>query len=189
MTTEIYFIRHAESPFVHGQEKERGLSEDGKKKSEAVAEALQHVSFSCIASSSYQRAVDTVYPLAQLKQMAVQPFEELVERPIKGLDYKMEWSQLEQAIKRSFEDIDYCLEGGESTKSAQARAIPTIEKLLLEHAGKAIALGTHGNIMTIILKHYDETIGYEFWENSCMPDIYKASFEGNRLMELSRVNY
>ncbi|MDA3885087.1 MAG: histidine phosphatase family protein [Candidatus Delongbacteria bacterium] len=190
MLTELYFIRHGESPFVYGKEKERGLSEDGLKKSQKIADALCEVEFSCIVSSSYKRAIDTVLPLAKQNNMIVETFDELVERPIKGLDYQMEWSKLEEGIKLSFTDVDYSLPGGESTKGAQLRSIPVIENLLFTHYGKAIAIGTHGNIMTIILNYYDSTTyGYEFWKSTSKPDIYKASFDGNTLKGLTRVDF
>lgn len=43
--TTIYFIRHAESPFIFGAERERPLSEKGYKDSIEVAAKLTEVHF------------------------------------------------------------------------------------------------------------------------------------------------
>jgi 2,3-bisphosphoglycerate-dependent phosphoglycerate mutase len=61
---------------------------------------------------------------------------------------------------------------GETTRQAQERAIPIILKLLSDYEGKKIVIGTHGNIMTIILKYFDTNYGFEFWKQTSKPDIY-----------------
>jgi 2,3-bisphosphoglycerate-dependent phosphoglycerate mutase len=186
MKTYVYFVRHAVSPFVYGNERARGLSEEGKQAALKVADRLVNEGINIIASSSYTRAIETVQPLADLLNMSIIEFEELRERPIKGLDYKLAEDELLAGIELSFQDIDYCLKGGETTREAQNRAIPVIEKLLNEYAGQKIAIGTHGNIMAIILKYYDNSYGYAFWQQATKPDIYKLTFEGQKLNKVER---
>ena len=89
MKTTIYKIRHAESPFIFGKEKTRGLSEKGLADSIKIADIFKDVEVDCIVSSSYIRAIQTVKCLAEQKGLSIIEFEELRERPIKGLDYKM----------------------------------------------------------------------------------------------------
>jgi 2,3-bisphosphoglycerate-dependent phosphoglycerate mutase len=187
MKTTIYMVRHAESPFVFGQERSRGLSEEGLEDAKRVAELLDNVDIHFIASSAYARAIQTVRYLADRKNLHIIEYEELRERPIKGLDYKAPWEELLEAIRISFIDLDFALEGGESTRKAQNRAIPIIEKLLMEHHGKNIVIGTHGNIMTIIMNYYDKNYGFEFWNSTSKPDIYKMTFSDNRLERIDRV--
>lgn len=187
MQTTIYMIRHAESPFVFGEEKTRGLSKEGLEKSKKVAEIFEDIDVDLIASSSYRRAIQTVEYLANKKDLPIIKFEELRERPIKGLDYKLPWDELVKAIEKSFADIDYSLRGGESTRKAQERSIPIMEKLLDEFKGKSIVIGTHGNIMTIIMNYYDKEYGFNFWNSTSMPDIYKLSFVSNELKNVERL--
>ncbi|MGL1893639.1 MAG: histidine phosphatase family protein [Spirochaetaceae bacterium] len=174
--THIYFIRHAESKFIFDKEKERGLTLDGIRKSDMLVEKLQHINFAAIISSSYKRAIETVHPLSIKLDLNIDTYDELIERGIKGSDIKVEWEEINNAIKKSFDDIDYCLEGGETTREAQSRAIPLLKNLLDQYKGKSIAIGTHGNILTIILKYFDDSYGYNFWKKSKKPDIYKVSF-------------
>ncbi len=187
MKTTIYMVRHAESPFIFGQEKARGLSEEGLADSRKIADIFEDIEISCIVSSSYRRAILTVQYLADKKGLSIIEFEELRERLIKGLDYKAPWEELLGAIEKSFIDIDFSLEGGESTRKAKQRAIHIIEKLLCGYKGKNIVIGTHGNIMTIIMNYYNKGYGFDFWKSTSKPDIYKMTFESNELMNIERL--
>jgi 2,3-bisphosphoglycerate-dependent phosphoglycerate mutase len=187
MFTTIYFVRHALSPFSIDSERERELSEQGRADARIVADILRHEPIDVIVSSSYRRAAATVEPLAALLQKPITLYEELAERAIASLKITISEDVLLEAIKRSFEDIDYCMTDGETTREAQSRSIPVIEKLLTEHAGQGIAIGTHGNIMTIILNYYDSKIGYDFWTRTSKPDIYKATFKGLEYLGIERL--
>jgi 2,3-bisphosphoglycerate-dependent phosphoglycerate mutase len=186
-TTHIYMIRHAESPYVHGEESTRGLSEAGHEAVRTINEIMRPEQVDAVVSSSYARAVLTVQGVADERGLTVIPFEELRERAIKGLGYQSAWEELESAIKQSFINKDYALPGGESTRQAQERAIPVIRKLLREYAGRKVAIGTHGNIMTIIMNYFDESYGYDFWNSTSKPDIYRLDFDGERLVGVQRM--
>lgn len=187
MNTIIYMVRHAESPFEFGQERTRGLSVEGVAEARRVAKVLADVDIHYMASSSYTRAKQTIQYLADHKSLEIVEFEELVERPIKGLDSKASWDVLYEAIRRSFIDKDYALEGGETTLQAQQRSIPIIEKMLEEHQGENIVIGTHGNIMTIIMNYFNDKYGFEFWDTTSKPDIYKLTFDQNQLKYVERI--
>lgn len=187
MKTTIYMVRHAESPYLLGEERTRGLSKEGFAAADVVADLLEDVQIDYFASSAYTRAIQTVQVAADRRGAHIEAYEELIERPIKGLDYEMSWEEIEVAIKRSFADSEYALEGGESTGAAQARAIPVIEQLLEQYRGQSIAIGTHGNIMTIIMSYYDKGVDYDFWASTSKPDIYKLTFAENQLESTERV--
>ncbi|WP_169088212.1 histidine phosphatase family protein [Paenibacillus sp. PL91] len=187
MKTTIYMVRHAESAYEFGQERTRGLSTEGFAAAKRVADFFADVDVHYMASSPYTRAVQTIQYIAEQKGLDIVEYEELIERPIKGLDYKAPWDVLYEAIRASFVDKDYALADGESTRKAQQRAIPIIEKLLEEHHGENIVIGTHGNIMTIIMNYYDEKYGFEFWDTTSKPDIYKMTFRSKQLEQVERV--
>lgn len=187
MKTIIYMVRHAESPFKFGQERTRGLSEEGFLAAKRVGEIFTDIDIHYIASSPYVRAKQTIQYIAEQKELDINEYEELVERPIKGLDYQARWDELLVAIRKSFVDKDFALAGGESTRHAQERSIPIIEKFLKEEQGKSIVIGTHGNIMTIIMNYYDEKYGFDFWHAMSKPDIHKLTFEQKKLANVERV--
>ncbi|MCU6713006.1 histidine phosphatase family protein [Paenibacillus sp. J5C_2022] len=187
METNIIMVRHAESPFVFGEERTRGLSEDGKAASMKVADILDGMDIHFVCSSPYARAIQTVRHVADRRKLPIIAYEQLRERAIKGLDYKAPWEELLAAIERSFTDIQYALDGGESTWSARQRAIPVIQQLLQEHEGGNIVIGTHGNIMAVIMQYFHEDYGYAFWNRTSKPDIYRLTFQHGELQGVERM--
>ncbi|WP_409346696.1 histidine phosphatase family protein [Paenibacillus sp. MBLB4367] len=187
MKTYVYFVRHAVSPFALHDERARGLSGEGAADAHHAAGLLASEGINVVVSSSYTRAVDTVRPLAELLQTEIVEFEELRERPIASLRYAISEDELTAAIGRSFEDIDFCMAEGETTREAQDRAIPVFKRLLEQYRGQKIAVGTHGNIMTIILQYFDGRYGFEFWKQTSKPDIYKLQFDGDVLENVERL--
>ncbi|KRE47445.1 histidine phosphatase family protein [Paenibacillus sp. Soil724D2] len=189
MKTSIYFIRHGLAPFSIEHERAGGssLSEQGKLDAMRVAEILSNEDIDVIVSSSYFRAIETVSPLAELLKKEIIPYIELTERPIASLNYAVSEEELLIAIEQSFVDIDFCMPEGETTRQAQERAIPLIKKLLSNFEGKKIAIGTHGNIMTIILNYFDSNYGFEFWKKTTKPDIYRLEFEEKELKLVKRL--
>lgn len=187
METTIYMIRHAESPFLFGQERTRGLSEKGKLDAQKVTELMAEKPIDLIVSSPYIRAIQTVQGLADLKHLPIKEYEGLRGRAVKGPEYNISEQRFWEEAKKSFEDQDYCMPGGESIKQAQERAVPIIKHLIKEYQGKRIVVGTHGNIMTIIMNDFDDRYGYDFWKNTSKPDIYKLIFNGGQLTEVKRM--
>ncbi|MDU0200797.1 histidine phosphatase family protein [Paenibacillus sp. MAH-36] len=189
MATHIYFVRHGIAPFSLELERAGGasLSEQGKADAKRVAELLGNEKIDAIISSSYHRAKETVTPLAELLKKEIIQYDELIERPIASLTYPIPDEQLLLGIEKSFTDIDFCMPEGETTRQAQERAIPIIMKLLSDYQGKKIVIGTHGNIMTIILKYFDSNYGFEFWKQTSKPDIYKLEFNEKELRSVARL--
>jgi 2,3-bisphosphoglycerate-dependent phosphoglycerate mutase len=189
MTTYVYFVRHGIAPFSLERESTGGasLSEQGKSDAERVAELLRNEKIDVIVSSTYNRAKETVTPLAELLQKEITQYEELIERPIASLNYPVSDEQLLIGIEKSFTDIDFCMPEGETTRQAQERAIPIILKLLSDYEGKKIVIGTHGNIMTIILNYFDSNYGFEFWKQTSKPDVYKLEFDEEKLNDVERL--
>ena len=76
----------------------------------------------------------------------------------------------------SFTNIDIAFSGGESTKQATDRALSLIQDVLqLNHT--TTLLVTHGNLLTLILKHFDHTIGFNEWRTLTNPDIYEITID------------
>ena len=75
-----------------------------------------------IVSSPYKRAIQTIEEIATNKDIEIIVYEELRERQLKGA-FKLTEDEIYQAIKTSFEDIDFHLTDGESIRDVQNRAI------------------------------------------------------------------
>lgn len=186
LETNIFMVRHAESPFLFGRERTRGLSVEGAMEALKVAEILAAEKVDVVVSSPFERAIKSVEPIAAARNLKIELFEELRERMIKG-DYQLPWEEIERAIEQSYMDKNYCLPDGETTKQAAERSVPIIKRIMKNYEGKNIVVGTHGNIMTIIMNDFDERYGFEFWKSTSKPDIYKLCFLNGQLKEVSRL--
>jgi 2,3-bisphosphoglycerate-dependent phosphoglycerate mutase len=142
---------------------------------------LQQEQIDVFVSSPYERAIQTIKAAAGNSEMI--QYEDLRERSIGN---SREHS-FRESKRMAYEDFDHSFPEGESSRSAQQRAVATFLQLLVRHEGQKIAIGTHGDIMTLMMNHFDPAYHFEFWESTSMPDIYKLEFEGTRLIEVTRV--
>lgn len=184
--TVLYFVRHAQSVYVEGSERTRGLTDQGRLDAERVKDVLAGEQPELFVSSPYQRAVDTILPLAQACGRPIRLEEDLRERTLSGMEIGKE--RFFDAKRTVFEQQDFAYPGGESSNEARRRAIPVIEGLLVEHKGKRIVIGTHGDIMTLMMQTYDPSCDFEFWKGTTMPDIYRLEYdERNELVDMRRL--
>lgn len=183
MNTIIYMVRHAESPYNEGTERTRGLTTKGKGDVEKVTKILNEEGIDVIISSPYSRAILSLEGLAQNLGLEITTFEDLRER------YFAEEiiDDLMSVIREKFYDFNYSLPGGESNSDCQNRSILVINSILNEHAGKKIAIGTHGLVMTLMMNYFDSNYGLDFLNQLKKPDIYKLSFEDRELKEVIRL--
>lgn len=185
-STVLYFVRHAESRYVEGQERERGLTEQGHQDAGTVANLLHGEQIQRFYSSPYRRAVDTIQILADQSGGIVVTEEDLRERQLSSSDVKHE--NFREAKLRLYRDPTYAYPGGESGEQARSRAVAVIEQILSKHAGQKVVIGTHGDVMTLIFQHYNSSYGYDFWESTTMPDIYTLEFDGRcKLVQVTRL--
>ena len=80
-------------------------------------------------------------------------------------------------VKRSFEDRDYKLKGGEPLNQTCERAMRGLTKIS-EAGYERPAVAAHGNLIAAVLGAADPRIGYDAWESMKNPHIYKLHFEG-----------
>lgn len=182
MVTSVYFVRHAHSTYT-SDELNRPLSQQGIEGADKVTKLLSKENITDVISSPYKRAVQTVEGIAKLCGLEVITEEAFKERKLadKSVD------NFEEAVVKAWEDLNFALPGGETGYYAQERGVQALERLLKEYRGRNIVIGTHGNIMVLIMNYYDSKFNYEFWCDLNMPDIYKLSFEDGNLIEVQRL--
>ena len=64
MKTTLFMIRHAQSPFIFGQERTRKLSEQGELDANKITEQLKQEKIDVMVSSPYTRAIQTIEGIA-----------------------------------------------------------------------------------------------------------------------------
>lgn len=182
LTTNLYLVRHAHSIYS-ADELNRPLSEHGKVDALKVTEILENENINVLISSPYKRAIQTIDGLAAIYGVDIVIEEDFRERllsegPVDDFD---------RAIAKVWSDYSFSWEGGESNIVAQNRGVRALEQVLERYDGENIAIGTHGNIMVLIMNYYDKKFDFTFWKQLDMPDIYKLSFDSLRLIEVNRM--
>lgn len=180
--TTVYFVRHAHSTYSL-DDYNRPLSSEGLLEAGKLGEIFNLRTIHHIYSSPYCRAIETVQPIAQLKNLPIIEEEHLKERVLSSTSV----SDFQKAIESVWENPHLALEGGESNIEAQQRVIPFIQELIRKHENENIVIGTHGNILTLLLNYFDPKYGLEFWNSLKMPDIIVTSWKDNRLIEVRRL--
>jgi len=182
MITNIYFVRHANSTYTPDELK-RPLSERGLKDAEQVTKLLSEENITHVISSPYKRAIQTVEGIANLLGLNMSIDGGFIERKLADSSV----DNFDEVILKYWKDFDFSLQGGETGYLAQDRGVKSLENTLDKYHGGNIVIGTHGNIMVLIMNYYDKKYNYDFWCNLNMPDIYKLSFENRKLTGVKRI--
>lgn len=182
----MLLVRHAESSVHLGEERTRGLTAQGLEDVRRLTAGLRQTHIDAVISSPYARAVLTVQGIADDRGLPVLAVEEWRERRLHGEDVSLPKEAFLAAIGRSFADPDEALPGGESLREAQARGLLALRELLREYRGGTIAVGTHGNLMVMLLRAFDARYDYAFWQRLSMPDVYRLTFGEDKLMGVER---
>ena len=144
--TNLYFVRHAHSTYTP-DELNRPLSERGFTDATQVTKLLKTEEIDIVVSSPYKRAVQTVEGIAKQIKIEVEIIEGFKERILTTVPAE----DFTQTISKVWEDFNFSWEGGESNIVAQKRGIETTYNLLEEYKDKNVVIGTHGNIMVLIM--------------------------------------
>jgi 2,3-bisphosphoglycerate-dependent phosphoglycerate mutase len=182
MITNIYFIRHANSTYTP-EELKRPLSERGLKDANQVTKLLSKENITHVMSSPYKRSIQTVEGIANLFGLNISIDDGFRERKLADSCV----DNFDEVILKYWEDFEFSLPGGETGYFAQDRGVKSLENTLDKYDGGNVVIGTHGNIMVLIMNYYDKKYNYDFWCNLNMPDIYKLSFENGKLAKAKRI--
>lgn len=180
--TTIYFVRHAHSIYSE-DERGRPLSEKGSSDAKQVAKRMEKEAIDIVLSSPYKRAIQTIEGIAEYFQTDIKLISEFRERKLA----KGSISDFNTAIEKVWREETFFWDGGESNITAQQRGVQALFQILKQYENKKIVIGTHGNIMVLIMNYFSKDYDYSFWKNLKMPDIYKLIFKGNQLITVQRI--
>jgi 2,3-bisphosphoglycerate-dependent phosphoglycerate mutase len=162
----FYLVRHAHAEWT--PDENRPLSARGQADAERVADVLGGVPITAIYSSPARRARETVAPLAARLGLPIQPVPDLRERELchGAVD------DFFGAVKATWSDPSFAYPGGESNAAAQRRGVAVVRRLQKRHPDEHVVLATHGNLLALVLQHFDPRVDFAFWKSLTMPDIY-----------------
>jgi 2,3-bisphosphoglycerate-dependent phosphoglycerate mutase len=164
----LYIVRHAKA---EGQPPEAKLTELGERQAESLVSFFEGREINAVYSSPFLRAVKTIEPLAEKRGLPIMQDERLAERILSGMALD-DWIA---HLQKSFNDFDYVLDGGESNRAASERASSFIQDILNNGPENIVAV-SHGNLATLLLKHFDDRFGYKELMELSNPDVYHINF-------------
>lgn len=170
--TQIYWVRHCKA---EGQPPEAPLTDLGRQQADLLADFLCDRGIRRVVASPFVRARDSVVPLAQRLGLMVGVDARLAERNLG--DAGPDWDVVLPNFKRTFDDLDLVFPGGESSRVAMDRAIAAVTDAL--KGDVPVVMASHGNLTTLMLRHYDSSYGFEAWQALRNPDVFLLMFDGD----------
>ncbi|NLV90774.1 MAG: histidine phosphatase family protein [Firmicutes bacterium] len=166
---KLYLIRHCQAT---GQEPDSLLTKQGMVQADMLAKFLLDKGITRIVSSPFARAVESIRPLATKLSLDIELNDDLAERKLAGVVLEDWYSEL----RRSFDDFDVRLPGGESNSEAMMRGKAALDHIL-GYPDSNIAVVTHGNLLVLLLRLFDEVYGFENWAALSNPDVFEVTIE------------
>ena len=177
---DVLLVRHAE-PIPVGSEgvadDDRPLTEAGRAAAAELASGLDQYQITAIYSSPYARSLETVSPIARRRGLDVQLLADLRERRLSP-EPMDDWRA---ALQQAWTDADFALPGGETSRAAQRRAVGILDLLRSRHPdGGRLVLGSHGNLISLILQALEPAVDFEFHMAMPTPAVYRLTHDGLR---------
>lgn len=185
-TTTLFFIRHGEPDLTVHDDQLRPLTAKGTADCELVTAFLKDKQIEVALSSPYKRTVDTILPFVNRAGLQVEIIEDFRERKVDDV-----WIEDFNAFARKqWADFSYKLANGECLLEVQQRNIKALEKVLTQHQGKNIVVGTHGTALSTIINYYDQSYGYEDFQliARVFPWIVKMEFDDQTCIGIEKIN-
>lgn len=172
--TRVYFVRHAQSDWRSGTDRERGLTSEGAADAKAVYPFLADKKVDAFYCSPYRRSIDTIREAADRCGQPIQTDERLREREAAP------GGNCRELFEKRWGDFDWHEPGGESLRSVQERNIAALTEILMQNRDKTIVTGTHGTALSTIINYYDPAWRLEEFLRviDWMPFIIELDFDG-----------
>ena len=174
----IVLVRHATAT---GQDANAALTVEGQRQAQRLADLLLQFQIQRVISSPFVRATESVGPFCRRAALRLETDARLVERVLSARNLP-DWRE---HLRRSFDDLDYRLEDGESSRTAQARGTSAVRAALA--SGERCVLVTHGNLLALILRSLDATVGFDVWSRLSNPDAFVLHVDDDGPKGFSRV--
>ena len=168
---KIYIVRHCRA---EGQAYNAPLTETGFKQAAELDTFFNEIHVERIISSPYKRAVQSIKPLSERLNVDIELNGQLKERVL-STEPLSDWFE---KLRTTFENPEIKFAGGESSIEAVNRIIEVVEDVLNSELENTVIV-THGNVMALLLNHYNKQFGFNEWANLGNPDVYLLNANSN----------
>lgn len=173
----LYLVRHANpqiDPNVAA--KQWQLSESGIERAERLAKHLEGRRIEAVISSTEPKAIQTSQILAAQLKLNVKRAEGLQEheRPFIPGTFSSP-DEFREMVKEFFASPGKLVFGAETADECYHRFNRAILEVIKHHAGKTIAVVSHGTVLSLLLSRYNRREPYPFWRALGMPTCITVS--------------
>ena len=158
----LYVVRHCEA---EEQSPHAKLTTEGERQTKELVRFFERHKVDQVISSPFVRALETAWPIADSQALRVEQDSRLSERILSSRDFEDWLVKLED----SFLDVHVKYEGGESSIEAMTRLCNVVDGL---PEGSRTVLVTHGNLMALLMRCFDDRFGFEEWQALTNPDVF-----------------
>jgi len=158
----LYLIRHAHTQRTALPVETWPLSDLGRQQAQRLAELPFWQNVEMICASVEPKALQTAQIVAERRDFPVEPVFDLRElrRPGGPVD------DYESAVRQAFNNPTTSVNGWEPAGEAQTRIVTAIERLLMLHESKTLAVVSHGLALTLYLAYLtDISPSLELWQS------------------------
>src|SRR5262249_49635601 len=132
--------------------------------------------------SSYRRAQETIAPFAARAGLRVELEPRFVERRLSPAPID-DWRDV---VRRSFDEPDFAVPGGESGRATLARGWAALEEGL--GAGHTLPVSvSHGPLISLLLSRLDPRFGFDGWQSLRNPDVLEVERAANGRLAFQRL--
>ncbi|WP_274365304.1 histidine phosphatase family protein [Paenibacillus thermotolerans] len=173
MKTTVYLTRHGETVWNREKRlqghKDSPLTNLGRWQARWLGEALEHVEFGAVYSSSSNRAMETAGLIAGRRSIRIVPSDELREINMGSWEGRI-GSELETEFKDnyfSFWNTPHVYEpvyGGESFYELERRVIPYLHSIIEQHAGDTVLIVTHAAVLKTMMSYFERRPLQKLWD-------------------------
>lgn len=128
-----------------------------------------------VISSPFTRALHTIEPFIRKNNIPFKIDYRLSERLLSNEDFP-DWLE---KLKETYVDKDLKFTGGESSNEATHRISELVEELKLSNH-MSVVIVTHGNIMSLLLNHFQPHFGFDEWKQLSNPDVFEIEFNNKQ---------
>ena len=169
---KLYIIRHCEA---NGQAPNASLTLAGREASGRLANFLSGLNIELVISSPFTRAVQTIQSFVLHNNIPFKLDDRLKERVLSSEDLP-DWYE---KLQLTYIDKDLNFTGGESSNEATKRIHEVVEELK-QSAHMSVVIVTHGNIMSLLLNHFQPHFGFDEWKQLSNPDVFEIEFSNEQ---------
>ena len=151
-------------------EAEFPLSDLGRQQALDLVPVLTELGVDALASSPYQRAIDTLRPYAGAAGLEIAVDDDLRERSLGA--WLESLAEVEEAMRNMHADLDFSLPGGESGRACLARVEAALARIVVANQGRTIAVGSHGGVLGHLISRHVSGLPSEFWRRIRNPHLF-----------------